>query len=148
MLRKLLDQNGLMLACRLNFHSVAFCQLECLLFNQSTKSWHAQLGVLVTAINPAWNAPAASDLSVTSFLTLIFLTTQQKPTTCISQLRCGDSYLQLAKVLRKTFNKLKRSSKLSWPRIEAMLGGTVVLGHEAVEQVSREFGWQDVWSYG
>ena len=76
---------------------------------------------------------------------LIFLTTQQKPTTCISQLRCGDSYLQLAKVLRQTFNKLKRSSNSSWPQIETMLGDTVVLSNEAVEQVAREFGWQDVW---
>ena len=26
-----------------------------------------------------------------------------------------------------------------------MLGDTVVLSNEAVEQVAREFGWQDVW---
>ena len=141
MLRKLLDQNGLMfVACCLNFHSVAFANLSAC---HSIKPWQAQLGVRVTAINPAWNAPATSDLFVTSFLMLVFLTTQQKPTTRISQLRCGDSCLQLAKVLRQTFNKLQRSSNSSWPQIETMLGDTVVLSNEAVEQVAREFVWQD-----
>ena len=48
-------------------------------------------------------------------------------------------------MLRQTFNKLKRSSNSSWPQIETMLGDTVVLSNEAVEQVAREFGWQDVW---
>ena len=115
-LGKLLDQKGLMfVACpQCSFVNLSACR--------PTKSWQAQLGVLVTAINPAWNAPATSDLSVTSFLMLIFPTTQQKPTTCISQLRCGDSYLQLAKVLRQTFNKLKRSSHSSGPKSRQFWG--------------------------
>ena len=85
-------------------------------------------------------------MSSTTSLQLLFILTNLKPTTKVSELRVDGKYSLLGQRCEMAHTRLADHQGSNWNRIAApVLGTGVHINEQAVERIALERGWQSTW---
>ena len=102
-----------------------------------------KIKALLERVHSNWDASVTADQTILTSLQLLFLLTNLKPTTKISELRVDQKYSLLGQRCAMAHSRLAAHQGSNWRRIvEPVLGAGVNITEESVQRVALECGWQ------
>ncbi|CAE7843361.1 unnamed protein product, partial [Symbiodinium necroappetens] len=105
-----------------------------------------KIKALLERVHSNWDASVTADQTILTSLQLLFLLTNLKPTTKISELRVDQKYTLLGQRCVMAHSRLAAHQGSNWRRIvEPVLGAGVNITEESVQRVALECGWQSTW---
>ena len=105
-----------------------------------------KIKALLERVHSRWDASVTADLAMIPSLQLLFILTNLKPTTKVSELRVDMKYTLLGQRCAMAHDRLAEHSGSNWRRVaEPVLGAGVNISEESVHRVALECGWQVTW---
>ena len=105
-----------------------------------------KIKALIERVHSKWDASVTADQTIQTSLQMLFLLTNMRPTTKISELRVEGKYSYLGSRCSMAHDRIVAHQASNWNRIaEPVLGAGVNISEESVNRIALECGWQSTW---